>query len=107
MCFSYNKWIDKEKSAKNPGDDELEQVVGTTEDEYVEAIAQIREKELLFDPDSLLAVFGPLIVSICANNKTYNVSPLLFSFYIFNLFFPNSVYLIISIIICKLLQRLL
>ncbi|CAB4424236.1 unnamed protein product [Rhizophagus irregularis] len=63
---------DKEKSAKNPGDDELEQVVGTTEDEYGEAIAQIREQELLFDPNSLLAVFGPLIISICANNKTYN-----------------------------------
>ncbi|RHZ79040.1 hypothetical protein Glove_152g93 [Diversispora epigaea] len=63
---------DKEKTTKNPGDDELEQVVGTTEDEFGEAIAQIREKELLFGEDSLLTVFGPLISNICANNKTYN-----------------------------------
>ncbi|CAG8519321.1 961_t:CDS:10 [Funneliformis caledonium] len=62
----------KEKTTKNTGDDELEQVVGSNEDEFVEAIAEIREKELLFSPYSLLKVFGPLIVNICANNKTYN-----------------------------------
>ncbi|CAG8517034.1 9868_t:CDS:10 [Cetraspora pellucida] len=45
---------DTEKAAKNPGDDELEQVAGTTEDEFGEAIAHIREKELLFGENSLL-----------------------------------------------------
>lgn len=80
--------IDKEKSTKSPGDDELEQVVGTTEDEFGEAIAQIREKELLFGEDSLLMVFGPLISNICANNKTYNVSMLYLSIYIYILFSP-------------------
>ncbi|CAG8435255.1 1824_t:CDS:10 [Scutellospora calospora] len=63
---------DTEKSVKNPGDDELEQVAGTTEDEFGEAVAHIREKELLFGEKSLLAVFGQLISNICANNKTYN-----------------------------------
>ncbi|KAF0449771.1 Condensin complex subunit 1 [Gigaspora margarita] len=63
---------DTEKSTKNPGDDELEQVAGTTEDEFGEAVAHIREKELLFGENSLLAVFGQLISNICANNKTYN-----------------------------------
>ncbi|CAG8538023.1 18250_t:CDS:10, partial [Racocetra fulgida] len=53
--------LDTEKSAKNPGDDELEQVAGTTEDEFGEAIAHIREKELLFGENSLLAVFDKLV----------------------------------------------
>ncbi|RIB12547.1 non-SMC mitotic condensation complex subunit 1-domain-containing protein [Gigaspora rosea] len=39
---------DTEKSTKNLGDDELEQAAGTTEDEFGEAVAYIREKELLF-----------------------------------------------------------
>ncbi|CAG8800354.1 831_t:CDS:2, partial [Gigaspora rosea] len=50
-------------------DDELEQVAGTTDDEFGEAVAHIREKELLFGETSLLAVFGQLISNIC---KTYN-----------------------------------
>ncbi|CAI2182996.1 11563_t:CDS:10 [Funneliformis geosporum] len=73
LALIFLTWTDKEKSVKNTTvEDELDQVVGTTEDEFVEAIAQIREKELLFGPDSLLTVFGPLIVNICSNNKTYN-----------------------------------
>ncbi|RIB02109.1 non-SMC mitotic condensation complex subunit 1-domain-containing protein [Gigaspora rosea] len=65
-------WAHTEKSTKNPGDDELEQVAGTIEDEFGDAVAHIREKELLFGENSLLAVFGQLISNICANNKTYN-----------------------------------
>ncbi|CAG8544327.1 22071_t:CDS:10 [Dentiscutata erythropus] len=57
---------DTEKSTKNPGDDELEQVAGTTEDEFGEAVAHIREKELLFGENSLLAVFGDM--TVCFNN---------------------------------------
>ncbi|GBC07485.1 hypothetical protein RclHR1_00750019 [Rhizophagus clarus] len=63
---------DKEKSTKNLRDNELEQTAGINEDDYGEIIAQIREKELLFDPDALLTLFCPLIVSVCASNKTYN-----------------------------------
>jgi hypothetical protein len=103
--YFYGKSLDKEKSTKTPGDDELEQVVGTTEDEFGETVAQIREKELLFGSDSLLTVFGPLIVNICANNKTYNVSPS-FLFYLY-IFFLLIFYYIVSIAIYKLLQRLL
>ncbi|KAG9286748.1 hypothetical protein G9A89_012298 [Geosiphon pyriformis] len=67
---AYSK--DKEKSAaKITGDDELDQVVGTAEDEFGEAVAHIREKELLFAPDSLLPVFGSMVIHICANNKSY------------------------------------
>ncbi|KAG0259844.1 Condensin complex subunit [Actinomortierella ambigua] len=60
------------KKENNPVDDELDQVVGTTEDEFGDALAHIRERELLFGEDSLLSVFGPMIVTICGNNTLYD-----------------------------------
>jgi condensin complex subunit 1 len=52
--------------------DELDLMAGTTEDDFTEAIAHVRERELLFDPRSLLSNFGPLVSDICANNTSYN-----------------------------------
>ncbi|CAI4211686.1 unnamed protein product [Parascedosporium putredinis] len=52
--------------------DELDLIGGTTEDDFTEAMAHIRERELLYGPNSLLAVFGPLVSEICANNTTYS-----------------------------------
>lgn len=52
--------------------DELDLMAGTTEDDFTEAIAHVRERELLFGPQSLLANFGPLVADICANNTSYN-----------------------------------
>jgi condensin complex subunit 1 len=52
--------------------DELDLMAGTTEDDFTDAIAHIRERELLFGPQSLLANFGPLVSDICANNTSYN-----------------------------------
>ncbi|RUS21746.1 hypothetical protein BC937DRAFT_91534 [Endogone sp. FLAS-F59071] len=54
------------------GDDELEQVAGTAEDEIGDAISHIRERELLFGDGSLLATFGPLLTHVCANNTIYH-----------------------------------
>ncbi|RVX75491.1 hypothetical protein B0A52_00844 [Exophiala mesophila] len=51
--------------------DELDLIGGTTEDDFTEAIAHIRERELLFGSNSLLANFGPLVTEICANNAAY------------------------------------
>jgi condensin complex subunit 1 len=51
--------------------DELDLIGGTSEDDFTEAMAHIRERELLYGPSSLLAVFGPLVSEICANNTTY------------------------------------
>ncbi|KAG0366325.1 Condensin complex subunit [Gamsiella multidivaricata] len=62
---------DKKKGKDSAVDDELDQVVGTTEDEFGDAMAHIRERELLFGESSLLQVFGPLIVTICGNNTLY------------------------------------
>ncbi|KAF9959343.1 Condensin complex subunit [Modicella reniformis] len=63
---------EKKKGKESAVDDELDQVVGTTEDEFGDAMAHIRERELLFGEGSLLQVFGPLIVNICGNNTPYN-----------------------------------
>lgn len=52
--------------------DELDLMAGTTEDDFTEAIAHVRERELLFGPQSLLANFGSLVADICANNTSYN-----------------------------------
>lgn len=64
---------DKEKEEEK---DELDMIGGTTEDDFTEAIAQIRERELLYGPNSLLANFGPLVTEICANNAAYQDQPL-------------------------------
>lgn len=51
--------------------DELDLMAGTTEDDFTEALAHIRERELLYGSQSLLSNFGPLVADICANNTTY------------------------------------
>ncbi|KAF9919096.1 Condensin complex subunit [Lobosporangium transversale] len=63
---------EKKKGKDNAVNDELDQVVGTTEDEFGDAMAHIRERELLFGEESLLQVFGPLIITICGNNTLYS-----------------------------------
>ncbi|KAJ1981931.1 condensin complex non-SMC subunit Cnd1 [Dimargaris xerosporica] len=54
-----------------PEDDELEQVAGTTEDDVADTIQLIRERELLYGPRSLLALYGPLLAHVCAHRKLY------------------------------------
>ncbi|KAI8814445.1 armadillo-type protein [Cladochytrium replicatum] len=51
--------------------DDLETVIGTAEDEFAEAVAYVRERELLFGEKSILAIFAPLISWICANNMSF------------------------------------
>jgi len=55
-----------------PEEDDLDLMAGTNEDDFTEAIAHVRERELLYGPQSLLANFGPLVADICANNTSYN-----------------------------------
>jgi condensin complex subunit 1 len=59
-----------DKAAKEAADD-LDMIGGTTEDDFTEAMTQIRERELLYGEKSLLANFGPLVSEICSNNTTY------------------------------------
>jgi len=69
---------EKNKPAETTGDnaakedaDELDLIGGTTEDDFTEAMTHIRERELLYGNNSLLANFGPLVSEICSNNTTY------------------------------------
>ncbi|THH31058.1 hypothetical protein EUX98_g3140 [Antrodiella citrinella] len=47
--------------------EELDQVAGNAEDEIGERIAGVREHELLYGTESLLAMYGPMIVHICGS----------------------------------------
>ena len=51
---------------------ELDLIGGTTEDDFSEAMAHIRERELLYGEKSLLSNFGPVVTEICANSNTYS-----------------------------------
>ena len=50
---------------------ELDLIGGTTEDDFTDAMAHIREHELLYGEESLLSNFGPLVTEICSNNTAY------------------------------------
>ncbi|KAL3426124.1 Condensin complex subunit 1 [Phlyctema vagabunda] len=60
----------EDKAAKEAADD-LDMIGGTTEDDFTEAMTHIRERELLYGENSLLANFGPLVSEICSNNTSY------------------------------------
>src|SRR5690606_15182972 len=70
---------DRAKQAANEGtaskdtadQDELDLIGGTTEDDFAEAMAHVREKELLYGEKSLLKHFGPLVTEICSSNMVY------------------------------------
>lgn len=49
-------------------------MVGNAEDEIGDRIAAVRETELLYGPDSLLAVYGDMIVHICRMPHKFKVS---------------------------------
>jgi len=61
----------RQQTAQEEEGDELDLIGGTTEDDFTEAMAHIRERELLYGPSSLLAMFGPMVSEICANNTAY------------------------------------
>ncbi|KIY43890.1 ARM repeat-containing protein [Fistulina hepatica ATCC 64428] len=51
--------------------DDLDQVVGSAEDEIADRVQAIREQELLHGPDSLLAIYGPMLAHICRRVTKY------------------------------------
>lgn len=72
--FKKQKHENESKNAvnKDEGENELEMIGGTSEDDFTDAVVFIKEKELLFGEGSILAKFGPLVKSICANSSEYN-----------------------------------
>ena len=59
------------KKDEPTAEEELDLIGGTSEDDFTDCIAHIRERELLYGKNSLLANFGPLVKEICSNNTTY------------------------------------
>ena len=73
-------YFSAEKLARGTGNDaaskdgeELDQVAGNAEDEIGDRIAAVRETELLYGPDSLLSLYGPLLVRICGRPDQFKV----------------------------------
>ncbi|PYH95212.1 condensin [Aspergillus ellipticus CBS 707.79] len=67
-----SKAINSLSQSNDPAeDDELDLIGGTTEDDFTDAMAHIRERELLYGENSLLSNFGPLVTEICANSNIY------------------------------------
>ena len=69
---------DKQAAANSPNraakdGEELDQVAGNAEDEIGDRIAGVRETELLYGPESLLAIYGPMIVHICGSPHKFKV----------------------------------
>lgn len=71
--FKNAKEKEKKDKSKTTATEELDQVVGSVEDDIADSIAHAKEKELLYGPDSLLAIFGPMAVEICRHHKVYTV----------------------------------
>ena len=61
----------KDRDEATEAANELDLIGGTTEDDFSEAMAHIRERELLYGDNSLLSNFGPLVTEICANSNIY------------------------------------
>jgi len=69
---------DKQAAANSPNraakdGEELDQVAGNAEDEIGDRIAGVRETELLYGPESLLAIYGPMLVHICGSPHKFKV----------------------------------
>ena len=54
--------------------DGLDGVTGNAEDELGDMFLGIRERELLYGEDSLLALYGPILHHVCASPHKYKVS---------------------------------
>ncbi len=66
----YSQLGTRVKNLKPGESDEIEMINGSNEDEFTEAIAIVRERELLFGPSALLAKFGPLVANLCFDRKS-------------------------------------
>ena len=77
-CFAAEKLAAKAKGADKASKDgeELDQVAGNAEDEIGDRVAGVRETEMLYGTDSLLAMYGPMVVHICGSPHKFKVRAL-------------------------------
>ena len=80
LCLTLSTLFIEEKKARHASPtqsskdgEELEQVVGNAEDDIGDRLATIRESELLYGENSLLAVYGPMLAHICRNTGQFKV----------------------------------
>ncbi|WFD23771.1 condensin complex non-SMC subunit Cnd1 [Malassezia equina] len=71
----------RRKAQKEAGADakpvsELDQVAEQAEDDLGELFALIRDRELLYGPQSLLALYGPLVTYLCSTMRQQSYAPL-------------------------------
>lgn len=64
--------VEKSKNKDDDDDNDMDQIGGTSEDDFSEIITSVREREILYGDNSLLAQFGPLVVEVCSNNLKYS-----------------------------------
>lgn len=62
-----------DKSTTKTGNNDLQEITGNAEDDIGENISAIRENELLFGTESLLALYGDMVVEICSKPKSFPV----------------------------------
>lgn len=65
--------LEQKDNAKAVGNEELDQVVGSVEDDIADLVMHAKEKELLYSPDALLSIYGPMAVAVCSQPKVYKV----------------------------------
>ena len=73
--------------------EELDQVAGNAEDEIGDRVAGVRETEMLYGTDSLLAMYGPMVVHICGSPHKFKVRALSkYAFWVISILFaePNT-----------------
>jgi condensin complex subunit 1 len=64
------------KKDEPTAEEELDLIGGTSEDDFADALNQMRDRELLYAETMLLSNFGPLVREICSNNTAYPNSEL-------------------------------
>ena len=73
LCIEEKKARHASPTQSSKDGEELEQVVGNAEDDIGDRLAAIRESELLYGENSLLAVYGPMLAFICRNPGRFKV----------------------------------
>jgi condensin complex subunit 1 len=74
LCIAEKQAANANGNTTSKEAEELDQVAGNAEDEIGDRIAGVRETELLYGPESLLALYGPMIVHICGSPHKFKVS---------------------------------
>lgn len=59
------------KKKEDMAENELEMIGGTSEDDFSDIVVYMREREILFGENSLLARFGPMVTEICSKANVY------------------------------------